>query len=224
MPVGGTLTWRLRVLDDKNYGPATGVYVSVELPAGVTLASAQADRGPGCVATGQRSLRCDLDWLSSDAPYGNLTLATTVTAAGELVLRATVGHSQADANPADNTQTLRANIPVAAPPAPPKPPAAVRPVLGKPLAQPPRPLAGKRFAFTLPVTSSDDRTPLTAARMACVPTIAGKPIRHTDSFKGGKAHLSLVVPRTARGKQLKVEIEITASGRTATHIYTYKVR
>ena len=50
VPVGGTITWRLRVLDDKTYGMATGVYVDVELPAGVTLVSAQADRGSGWAA------------------------------------------------------------------------------------------------------------------------------------------------------------------------------
>ena len=184
-PVGGTITWRLRVLDDKHYGPATGVYVDVELPAGVTLVLAQADRGPGCVAAGGQKLRCNLDWLSSDAPYGNVILVTNVTAAGELVLTATVGYSSADPNPADNTLVLKANTPAAVPPPVVSPPV-VRPVFGKASALPPVPLAGKRMTFTLPVRRSDTGAPLTTGRMVCNPSVAGKPIKHTESFTAGK--------------------------------------
>jgi virginiamycin B lyase len=224
VPVGGTLTWRLRVLDDKNYGPATGVYVDVTLPAGVQVVSATADRGQGCVSSGPGTLRCNLDWLSSDAPYANIVVVTNVTQAGELVLTATVGYAQADSDPSNNTLTLKANIPAVAP-APPKPPAVVvKPVLGKALAQPAQPLAGKRFTFTLPVNRSDTNAPLTTARMVCDPSVAGKVIRHVESFKAGKARLSLLVPKTARGKQLRITIKITIGAQSATKIATYKVR
>ena len=37
---------------------------------------------------------------------------------------------------------------------------------------------------------------------------------HTDSFKAGNARLSFVVPKTAKGKLLKIAVEITASGQT----------
>ena len=60
--------------------------------------------------------------------------------------------------------------------------------------------------------------------MVCDPTVAGKLIRHVEWFKAGKARLSLVVPKTAKGKQLKVKIKITASGQTTTRLYAYKVR
>ncbi len=225
-PVSGTITWRLRAADDKNYGPATGVMVDVTLPAGVSVVSATTDRGSGCATSGAGTLRCNLDWLSSDAPYGNIVIVTNVTAAGELVLGATIGYSQADSVSANNALTLTANAPVVVtpPPSSPKLPAVVRPVLGKPLAQPARPLAGKRFTLTLPVKRSDTQTPLTGGRMVCDPTLAGKSIKHNESFTGGKALLSLVVPRAATGKQLKVRIKITASGQTATRLYTYKVR
>ena len=77
-------------------------------------------------------LRCSLDWLSSDAPYGNVTLVTNVTAADELVLTATVGSAQADPAPADNTLVLKANTPTATPPTPPPTlqPVVMKPVLG----------------------------------------------------------------------------------------------
>ena len=126
-PVGGTITWRLRVLDDRNYGPATGVYVDITLPPGVQVVSATADRGPGCVSSGAGKLRCNLDWLSSDAPYANIVVVTNVTAAGELVLTAVVGYSRADSDPSNNSLTLKANTPV---PVVPSPPGGGRPQIG----------------------------------------------------------------------------------------------
>ncbi len=224
VPVGGTLTWRLRVLDDKNYGPATGAVVDVELPAGVALVSAQADRGPGCASAGGQKLRCNLDWLSSDAPYANVTLVTNVTAAGELILTATVGYSRADSNPADNTLVLKANTPVAlVPPAVVKP-VVVKPVLGKALALPPVPVAGKRFTFTVPVRRSDTGKPLDTATIVGTPFVTGRAIKHSTSFAGGRARLSLIVPKTARNKQLRLVITVTAAGRATTRRFTYEVR
>ena len=200
--------------------------VDLTLPAGVQLVSAAADRGPGCASSGAGTLRCNLDWLSSDALYGNIILVTNVTQAGELVLGATVSYSQVDSDPANNTLTLKANTPapVVPTPAPPKPPAVVRPVFGKPLALPVAPLAGKPFMFTLALKRSDTGAPLTTGRMVCDPSVAGKLIKHAESFKAGKARLSFVVPRTAKGKLLKVKIKITSSGQSATKTVTYKVR
>ena len=192
-----------------------------QLPTGVALVLAQI-AAPGCVATGARKLRCNLDWLSSSVPFGNVTLVTAVTATGELVLTATTGFSAADPNPADNTLVLKANTSTVPTP----PPAVVKPkpVFGKPLALPARPVAGQRFTFTLAVKRSDTGTPLRAGRMLADPSVAGKPIKHVESFKAGKARLSFVVPKTAKGKQLKIKIKIITPGQTTTRVFTYKVR
>jgi len=199
--------------------------VDVELPVGVALVSAQADRGSGCVVAGERRLRCSLDWLSSDAPYGNLILVTNVTGAGELVLTATVGYAAADPSPADNTLVLKANTPAVTPPPPlVVQPAVVRPVFGKPVALPPRPLAGRRFTFTLPVRRSDTGALLRTGRMVCDPSVAGRVIRHAESFRAGKARLSFVVPKTAKGKLLKVKVTIKNGTQSATKIVIYRVR
>ena len=223
--MGGTITWRLRASDDKNYGPATGVIVDVTLPAGVSLVSATTDRGPGCATSGPGKLRCNLDWLSGDAPYGNIVVVTNVTAAGELVLGAAIGYSQADSVPANNSLTLKANTPVVVtpPPAPPKPPVVVKPVLGKVLVLPLLPVAGKKFTFTLAVNRSDTRAPLSAGGLLVESTLGGKLIKLTKSFKAGKVRLSLVVPKKTKGKSLRVKIKVTASGQTATRVFTYRV-
>jgi hypothetical protein len=129
-PVGSALTWTLR-LTNKTGATALGVYVDVRLPSGVALGGSSTDRGPGCASTGTGTLRCGLDFLSSVALVGTITLVTNVTAPGELVLTATAFSDQGDTSPADDAVTLRANLsPVPAslspPPAPtPRSPAGI---------------------------------------------------------------------------------------------------
>jgi hypothetical protein len=62
--------------------------------------------------------------------------------------------------------------------------------------------------------------------MACAPLVAGRLVEHVDSLKAGKVRLSLTVPRTAKGKLLKVELKVTAaaSGLTARHTYVFRIR
>ena len=224
VPVGGTITWRLRVLDDRNYAAATGVYVDVTMPAGVQVVSATTDRGPGCTSTGTGKLRCNLDWLSGDAPVGNITIVSNVTSVGELVLTAAAAHSRADGNPADNTLTLKANTPPPVGPAPPKPPVIVQPVFGQPQTLPKRAVAGKRFVFAVTVKRSDTGARLTTGRMVAHPILAGKVVKHVESFKAGKVRLSFALPKAAKGKLLRVRITITTGRQTATHVYTTRVR
>ena len=51
-------------------------------------------------------------------------------------------------------------------------------------------------------------------------------IRHTGSFKAGRARLSFLLPKAAKGKLLKVKIRITipSSDQTVAHTYDYGVR
>lgn len=107
----------------------------------------------------------------------------------------------------------------------PKPaPVAVKPVFGAARTVPAIPVAGKRLVFTLAVNRSDDGAPLTEGTMVCDPSVAGKPIKHAESFTGGKARLAFVVPTTAKGKLLKVKVKIVNGAQSATKVVTYKVR
>ncbi len=108
-------------------------------------------------------------------------------------------------------------------PAAPAQPVVIKPVFGSATTAPSRPVAGKRLVFTLAVNRSDTGAPLTTGRMVCDPSIAGVVLKHTESFKNGKARLSLVIPKTAKGKLLKVSIKITSGTKSATKIVTYKV-
>ena len=202
-PVGGSHVWRLQVKNSGD-GTALGVVLDVQLSPNLVYGFGQVTRGTGCVPTGT-GVHCVLDWL--DVPESvnwtaEVVIGTNVTGVGEVSLTATASFVEPDPTPADNTLVLKANSQVAAPRTP---PLVVRPVLGKPAAAPTKPVAGRRFTFTLPVTRSDTGAPLRTGKMDCEPSVAGKLLTHTDSFTAGKARLSFVVPKTAKGKLLKVE-------------------
>ncbi len=195
-------------------------HLVIVLPATMTLLGPPAfDRGSGC--TGSQKIDCFLDYIPNGGS-SRVVFAVRVSGSGAQSITATAS-SDREANPADNTATLTLQVGtpgVFQPPAVVKP----KPVFGKPLALPAQPVAGKRFTFTLAVKRSDTGAPLTAGRMVCSPTVAGKLLKHTESFKAGKARLSLLVPKTAKGTLLRVRIKIATVGQTATKVFTYKVR
>ncbi len=102
-------------------------------------------------------------------------------------------------------------------------PVVVKPVFGPATTVPPRPVVGKKLVFTLAVNRSDTGEPLTTGKMICDPSVAGVMLKHAESFTNGKARLSFVVPKAAKGKLLKVKVKITTGTRSATKVVTYKV-
>jgi hypothetical protein len=100
----------------------------------------------------------------------------------------------------------------------------VKPVIGTPVTSPLAVVAGKRLTVSFRVTRSDTGAPLTAGRMICDPSVAGKVLPHAESFKGGTARLAFVVPKTAKGKQLKVKVTIKTATQSATRVATYRVK
>ena len=122
--VGEEVTFYLRV-SDVNFGIALDVNVDVELPAGLQLVSSYADRGPGC---GGGPLTCNLDWLSSDAPYANITIKAKVATAGQQTFKATARYRSADPKPENNAVSIIVNrAAVVTPPPPPPPPTPATP-------------------------------------------------------------------------------------------------
>jgi hypothetical protein len=135
------------------------------------------------------------------------TLAYGVAAGPQPTTTTTTTTGSTDTTPAGKT--------TAAPP--------LRPLIGVPTTTPKKAVAGKRFTVVFPVTRSDDGRPLTSGRMICDPSVQGKVIGHAESFRGGKAQLSFVVPRTAKGKQLKVTMTIKLGDKAATRIAVFRV-
>ena len=223
-PVGGSYVWRLKVANTGS-GIARGVVLDVQLSSNVAYGFSQVTRGSGCVpAVG--GYRCNLDLLGpagSGSDVAEVVFGANVVALGEVSLTATASFAQTDPTAANNTLTLKTSTPIVSAPSPPLAVKA-KPVFGKALAQPTQPLAGKRFNFILTVKRSDTGARLTGGRMVCDPTVAGRLIRHTESFKAGKARLTFLVPKTAKGKQLKIKVKIVSGSQSTTKVFTFKVR
>jgi hypothetical protein len=98
-----------------------------------------------------------------------------------------------------------------------------KPVIGAPSAVPAKAQAGKPFTVSFRVTSSTTRKPLTTGLMAGATTVGGKAIAHRQSFRGGIARVSLVVPAVAGGKVLRVTVTIRSGGQSATRTALYPV-
>jgi hypothetical protein len=101
--------------------------------------------------------------------------------------------------------------------------APAKPVIGPPAALPAKPQAAKPFTVSFKVTSSTTHKALTAGLMASTASAAGKAIAHKQSFRGGIARVSMVVPAVANGKPLRVTVTIRSAGQAATKAVTYAV-
>ena len=100
----------------------------------------------------------------------------------------------------------------------------VRPIIGRPTTAPVAAVAGTRFTVSFNVTRSDDNAPLETGTMICDPSVHGKVIRHAESFVDGVARLSFLVPKTAKGKALKVKLAIVLGDQTAYKSATFRVK
>jgi hypothetical protein len=121
-------------------------------------------------------------------------------------------------------QRQQARIAALVPAAEPGPPLIIKPVIGRPVAQPAQPRAGKRFALVFRLTHSDDGSPLVNATVKTAVRLAGKVTQHQYSFAAGQLKVSLTIPRAAKGNQLKVTTVVRSDGQSATKIVTYRVR
>jgi len=99
-----------------------------------------------------------------------------------------------------------------------------RPVIAKPVAAPAQPAAGKPFTVSFKVTRSDNGRPFVRGKMTGDPSIAGLVVQHTESFKGGTARVSLVVPPSATGKTLRVAVTIKDGSTKASRVATYRIQ
>lgn len=132
---------------------------------------------------------------------------------------------------------------------PPKPPtASVRLMIDAPTASPKVPTGGKRFTVrfdvklqkTQPTVVIDLATgetreslvvtwqPLSRGKAVASPSAGGRAIRYTASLKDGELRVSMVVPKSAIGKLLRVPVKITAtdSGKTvhASRVATFRIK
>jgi hypothetical protein len=102
--------------------------------------------------------------------------------------------------------------------------APVKPLIGSPTITPGNATAGKRFTISFRVTRSDNGAALTVGRMICNPSIQGKVLPNAEQFKAGVARLSLMIPKNAKGKLLKVKVTIKLGSQSATKVSTFRIK
>ncbi|HYA09058.1 MAG TPA: hypothetical protein VEG24_05670, partial [Gaiellaceae bacterium] len=105
-----------------------------------------------------------------------------------------------------------------------QPAVVVKAVISAPKTLPAVPTAGKRFTVGFAVTRSDTGAPLTSGTMICDPSVSGKVISHAEQFSRGVAVLTFVIPKTAKGKILKVKVTIKLGTQSTTRIANFLVR
>lgn len=82
------------------------------------------------------------------------------------------------------------------------------PTIGRPVATPAQPQAGSTFRVSFRVVNGRSAS--------FVVTLAGKPQRHADSFRGGVARTTIAVPASAGGKSLVVRVTARSGTASAT--------
>jgi len=111
------------------------------------------------------------------------------------------------------------------PPITPTPPVpTVTPLIGKAKTTPVTVVAGKRVTVTFPLARKEDGSKLTGATMTCDPKVGPRMLAHTESIGTGVARLSFVVPRSATGKTLKVNLTVRVGGTAAHTVATFRVK
>jgi hypothetical protein len=136
----------------------------------------------------------------------------------------------ADTDPSDDHATWSWTAPAAllTPPSATTTPRAapslvVRPVIGKAVVVPAKLRAGKEALVSFKVTRSDSGARLTSGKMICDPSVGGKLLKHAEQFKNGTASLRFTIPKTAKGKLLKVHLTIKLGAPSATRIATFRI-
>jgi hypothetical protein len=107
--------------------------------------------------------------------------------------------------------------------APAAPGVTVKPVILAPLTTPAKPTAGKTFTVNFPVVRSDTGAVVTTATMICDPSVQHRVIRHVEHFENGKATLRFTIPKTAKGKLLKVHLTMVLGSESMTRVATFRV-
>ena len=96
-------------------------------------------------------------------------------------------------------------------------------VAKQPVATPSRPTAGRSFAVSLPVTRSDTGRPISSGTVGCRVLVAGSAVRATGRVVAGSARCTFVVPRAAKGKQLRGTISVRTGGTLVSRDFAFSV-
>jgi hypothetical protein len=88
---------------------------------------------------------------------------------------------------------------------------------------PARPAAGKPFAVGTAVLRADINAPLASGTVKCTVRVGTAPLRATGSISRGIAVCSMKLPKTSKGKLVRVTMKVTFQGVSTTKTYSARV-
>lgn len=103
-------------------------------------------------------------------------------------------------------------------------PDVVIPAIGRPEATPASPVAGKRFTVSFPLTRAETSLPLSSGKLTATPSIRGEVVPHTERIADSEAQVALGVPKTAKGRTLRIEIAVRVGTESARKVVGFRVR
>jgi hypothetical protein len=89
---------------------------------------------------------------------------------------------------------------------------------------PAKPVAGKAFTVGTRVTRGDNGAALGSGTVACTVRVGAAPLRATGRVSNGVAVCAMKLPKTARGKLVKVTVKVTFQGVSTTSTYSARVK
>lgn len=101
---------------------------------------------------------------------------------------------------------------------------ALRLIAGKASGAPARPVAGKVFTITLPVSRSDTGRQITTGSVACNVRVAGQRVVAAGKVAAGKGRCSFRVPQAASRKRVSGSMVVHSGGKTVTAQFAFIVR
>ena len=85
-------------------------------------------------------------------------------------------------------------------------------------------IAGKRYTAALQARRSDLAELSSAGEVVCAAKVGAKKVKVTATFPADRATCSGVVPKSAKGKTLKVTVTLTLDGVRVTRMASIKVK
>jgi hypothetical protein len=94
----------------------------------------------------------------------------------------------------------------------------------KATSTPARPAAGKAFIVGTRVTRGDTGAALASGVVKCTVRVGTAPLRATGRVSNGVALCSMKLPKTAKGKLVKVTLKVTFQGVSTTSTYSARIK
>jgi len=89
---------------------------------------------------------------------------------------------------------------------------------------PAKPVAGKAFTVGTRVTRGDNGAALASGSVTCTVRVGTAPLRATGRVSNGVAVCAMKLPKTAKGKLVRVTVKVTFQGVSTTSAYSARVK